>query len=168
MKDIESAIKGMEAMILPSPSLASSSTSTKPRSPVVPSSPPSSTYFTPEEESGAVPSPYISSSDAATGLQYMPSIGGLSPTSATGLRSLKTRKIINVISNWIDEDNRYNKRTSKTAKVIGHIAGDLVGMIVNERFRQIGTAVGDLARTGVKELTVAGLDNVLRLYNVAR
>lgn len=173
MQDIESAIKGMEEIVLPSPSLSSSKSSV-PRTPVVPSSPPSSSFFLPVDSSIPAPSPYITAPDPSSpspspspSLHYMPSLPGVPETSGRSfMLNGKIRKLINIYSRWIDQNNINNRRASKTARVVGHVAGNLVGMIVNERFRQIGDLFGNLARRGVREITVAGLDNVFKLYKV--
>ena len=181
MTEMENVIKGLEAHVLPSNSKLSSAS--KPRRPVVPSSPPSlpftpslSSIFLAHEYGGddkksvtsgaPAPSPYSLSPDTATSsnLLYIPSLPGMG--GGRGFLSTgKTRKLINLLSHWIDEDDRYNRRASKTAKVIGHVAGNIVGMLVNDRFRRIGDAFGDLARTGVREITIASLDNVLKYYS---
>lgn len=180
MTEMETVIKGLEAHVLPSKSKLYSAS--RPRRPVVPSSPPSSglnpslsSIFLAHEYGGddkksvtsgaPVPSPYSLFPNTATSsnLLYMPSLPGFG--GGRGFFSTsKTRKLINLLSHWIDEDDRYNKRASKTAKVVGHVAGNVVGMIVNDRFRRIGDTFGDLARDGVKEITIASLDNLLKYY----
>lgn len=85
---------------------------------------------------------------------------------ARGLLSLglghKKRGILNLFNRWILEDERYNRKTSKTARVVGHVVGDLTGLLVSEQFRQMGMMAGSLAKTGVKELATAGIDGIIR------
>jgi len=166
MNEIKSTIRSMESLVMPS---LSSSSSSKPRSPVVASSPPSSLPMS-DEEMGSVsgPSPYTAQFPETTSLHYMTSsLPGISLTQEGRGLGWKKRKIVRLISDFIlgDEGGKFHKRrASKTAKVVGHIAGDLAGLIVGEKFRKVGDLIGDFAREGVREVTILGIDNLLRMY----
>lgn len=78
------------------------------------------------------------------------------------LLSGKKRGIVNLLNRWIRKDERYKSKTSKTARVVGHVAGDLMGLLVSEQFRQMGMLAGGLAKAGVKEVATAGVDGLIR------
>lgn len=78
------------------------------------------------------------------------------------LLSGKKKGIINLLNRWILEDERYKRRTTKTARVVGHVAGDLMGLLVSEQFRQMGMLAGSVAKAGVKEIATAGIDGIIR------
>jgi hypothetical protein len=103
---------------------------------------------------------------------HQPSDGSLRPPAPSGqsiregrglLFPEKKRGILNLLNSWILEDERYKRRTSKTARVVGHVAGDLMGLLVSEQFRQMGMLAGSLAKTGVKEIATAGVDGIIRM-----
>lgn len=71
---------------------------------------------------------------------------------------------MNVLSGMVDEEEKERKMGSKPAKIVGHIAGDIIGMLVSEQFRKIGTFFGDAVREIVKELLITNLDHVLQSF----
>lgn len=75
----------------------------------------------------------------------------------------KKVRIFKILSNIIGGDDDYDDpKTSKTAKVIGDITGEIIGLIINDRFRAMGELVGDLARENVRDILVASLDSVFK------
>ena len=76
----------------------------------------------------------------------------------------KKRGILDLLNRWILEDEMYKRRTSKTARVVGHVAGDITGQLVSEQFRMLGTLAGSLAKEGVKEIATAGIDGIIRAF----
>lgn len=82
------------------------------------------------------------------------------------LMSPKKRRLLRIISkltNFGQEDGNDN-RASKTARVISDVTGEVIGFIINRRFRAIGEYVGDIAREGVKEILISSLDSIVKNY----
>ena len=70
------------------------------------------------------------------------------------------RKIrsFNYLHDFITWEENESRKTSKVAKVVGTVAGDIASLVIAERFRKVGMAAGDLARMFVSDLTIRGLD----------
>ena len=62
--------------------------------------------------------------------------------------------LINLLHSFIMNEKQEDRQTSKLAKVIGTMSGDLVSMLVSGKFRKIGMKIGDLARIAVSEATI--------------
>lgn len=73
-------------------------------------------------------------------------------------RGSKKTNIVNYLHGFITWEENESRKTSKFAKVVGTVAGDIASLVIAERFQKVGMAAGDLARIFVSDLTIRGLD----------
>lgn len=66
----------------------------------------------------------------------------------------------------LEREMRY-RRHPMAVRVVGNIAGDLVGILVAEAVRKMGDLAGDIARIGVKELTTMVINTLLRMTRLS-
>lgn len=151
LQDIENAIKGAEGSDSALPSRENSDPAPSP-------------YADPSSLHTVLP---LTEFDGAPSVSHFPTPFATAENLAQEGRGLlglghKKRGILNLLNRWILQDERYKRQTSKTARVVGHVAGDLIGLLVSEQFRQMGMMAGSVAKTGVKELATAGIDTIIR------
>lgn len=159
MQDIENAIRGLES--LPDDSHADrEEAAPSPYAPLLPL--PLSDIDAPLLFSDPQHQQVFTAPDEGHAKQIAPAAADSVREGRGLLLSGKKKGIINLLNRWILEDERYKRRTSKTARVVGHVAGDLMGLLVSEQFRQMGMLAGSVAKTGVKEIATAGIDGIIR------
>ena len=85
------------------------------------------------------------------------------------LKGRKKKKLLKLFTNFVggnddddDGDEDDDPNTSKTAKAIGDVTGELVGLVISNHFKEVGEFVADMARKGVKNLLVTSLDSVFK------
>lgn len=80
----------------------------------------------------------------------------------------KKKLLVDILGKWVLEEDLLNTRgTSRTARIVGKISGDLIGLLVAEKFRSMGQLAGSIARRGVKDIATGAVDSIIRVIHVS-